>query len=703
VFAAAPKLRTSVEIFPSENYMPSLKDRDTNAPLDSVARSFAASDSPAQKPVALEIPITVNGARPLDGHDKREPFSESTRTVLVFGNGAVIRLGSSVAAGQLLFVTNERTKKEVICQVMRSKSPKSNAGYVEVEFTEPVSGFWGLRFPAERAALQSKTLLSDPDSDADEFLRSAMDTSEPVTRKLNAVRADSGAAPQDERVKTEPKSAERTATSTTLPAETPTNSLKRESNRLQERLAALLLPEKPAASIEKPLDVESGERKGLSDTPAKPLGLAESKSPVKPGSTLIVESQPTKAPSAPPPSVSGTTRSTGSTEKLQVASWLEPLTQDAGISPAPAKPAANADAVLPPDKPKAAASPKASETPKKLEEAKPWLAMGSSLLGESTPVASHRSKKGLIIAIAAGLLVAAAGANWYLQLSGSPFLTNRPVNGTQPPATPTAGAMQQSPATAPGVDATTTSSQQEQAQLGPADITVHVVATPLPAPATAPTAATPLSAPPVARSVVAEDTGAASRKPTQQPAVATERIPANSNSKSAANTGSGIAGSDARVASEQAKLKVDEASSAKPNIKRHSKTSGVPAPTLDETSARAVSAEPAAGLAPDAASQPAAPAPATSVGGDVKPARLLSSVDPVYPPIAKSQHVAGDVRIDALIDANGRVSSMKVLSGPALLHQPAMEALRQWKYQPATLNGTAVPMHFTVTIQFHLQ
>jgi protein TonB len=61
------------------------------------------------------------------------------------------------------------------------------------------------------------------------------------------------------------------------------------------------------------------------------------------------------------------------------------------------------------------------------------------------------------------------------------------------------------------------------------------------------------------------------------------------------------------------------------------------------------------------------------------------------------------VVIDALIDATGRVSTMKVISGPALLHQSAMDAVRQWKYQPATLNGQPMAMHLTVTVQFKLQ
>jgi protein TonB len=87
----------------------------------------------------------------------------------------------------------------------------------------------------------------------------------------------------------------------------------------------------------------------------------------------------------------------------------------------------------------------------------------------------------------------------------------------------------------------------------------------------------------------------------------------------------------------------------------------------------------------------------------VKQAKLISSVPPVYPMLAKNQHVSGNVLVDALIDANGRVTTMKVVSGPTLLHQAAMEALKQWKYHPASLDGKPVPMHLAVTIQFRLQ
>src|SRR5579859_8046708 len=131
---------------------PILKDSDTLTAPETTTRSGGTSTESAVKaqPVALEIPITVNGVRTAEGSDKREPFSESTKTVMVFGSGAVIKLTSAMATGQLLFLTNEHTKKEVVCQVVKSKNYRNSSGYVELEFTEPAVGFWGMRFPGDR-------------------------------------------------------------------------------------------------------------------------------------------------------------------------------------------------------------------------------------------------------------------------------------------------------------------------------------------------------------------------------------------------------------------------------------------------------------------------------------------------------------------------------------------------------------------------
>jgi protein TonB len=130
---------------------------------------------------------------------------------------------------------------------------------------------------------------------------------------------------------------------------------------------------------------------------------------------------------------------------------------------------------------------------------------------------------------------------------------------------------------------------------------------------------------------------------------------------------------------------------------------GVDAPTISVGNADANTGGLESGLSTGNGKQPAAPEVPLPIGGDVKPAELISRISPVYPTLARNQHVSGDVRVDALIDANGRVTTMKVISGPTLLHQAAMDALRLWKYQPATLDGKQVPMHLTVTLQFRLQ
>jgi TonB family protein len=63
----------------------------------------------------------------------------------------------------------------------------------------------------------------------------------------------------------------------------------------------------------------------------------------------------------------------------------------------------------------------------------------------------------------------------------------------------------------------------------------------------------------------------------------------------------------------------------------------------------------------------------------------------------------GSVVVDAIIDTAGNVTSMRVLSGPPSLRWPALQALKNYKYEPAMQNGQAVPAHVTVKIQFHFE
>jgi protein TonB len=71
--------------------------------------------------------------------------------------------------------------------------------------------------------------------------------------------------------------------------------------------------------------------------------------------------------------------------------------------------------------------------------------------------------------------------------------------------------------------------------------------------------------------------------------------------------------------------------------------------------------------------------------------------------MAKQSNVEGDVVILADIDATGKVVGAKAVSGPNYLREAAIDAVRNWKYEPATLNGRPTPGQVTVKIQFRLK
>jgi TonB family protein len=122
---------------------------DVNAKEGKPANGQASQKSVRANPVALEVPVSVAGARPVASKDKRELFTEETTTVLVFKDGAVIQLSAAVAVGQLLFLTEKRSKKEVVCQVVHKRTHRPTSCFVELEFTEPEENFWGVSFPVQ--------------------------------------------------------------------------------------------------------------------------------------------------------------------------------------------------------------------------------------------------------------------------------------------------------------------------------------------------------------------------------------------------------------------------------------------------------------------------------------------------------------------------------------------------------------------------
>src|SRR4029453_9275506 len=90
------------------------------------------------------------------------------------------------------------------------------------------------------------------------------------------------------------------------------------------------------------------------------------------------------------------------------------------------------------------------------------------------------------------------------------------------------------------------------------------------------------------------------------------------------------------------------------------------------------------------------------IGNGVKGPRKLKDVRPVYPDIARQARVQGSVVMECRIDPSGRVTEVRVLRGVPLLDASAMDAVRQWVYEPTVLNGVAVPVLVTVTVNYRL-
>ena len=92
------------------------------------------------------------------------------------------------------------------------------------------------------------------------------------------------------------------------------------------------------------------------------------------------------------------------------------------------------------------------------------------------------------------------------------------------------------------------------------------------------------------------------------------------------------------------------------------------------------------------------------VGGDVAPPIKVFAPSPPYTEEARQGRIQGVVILEAIIDAMGNVSQVKVLKGlPMGLSETAVEAASNWRFEPATKNGIPVPVFFNLTIRFSLQ
>jgi protein TonB len=91
-----------------------------------------------------------------------------------------------------------------------------------------------------------------------------------------------------------------------------------------------------------------------------------------------------------------------------------------------------------------------------------------------------------------------------------------------------------------------------------------------------------------------------------------------------------------------------------------------------------------------------------SISSGVMAGNLLQKTVPQYPAIAKAARIQGTVVLQATISKSGGIENLRVVSGPPMLQQAAMDAVRGWRYKPYLLNGDPVEVETTVNVVFNL-
>ena len=149
-----------------------------------------------------------------------------------------------------------------------------------------------------------------------------------------------------------------------------------------------------------------------------------------------------------------------------------------------------------------------------------------------------------------------------------------------------------------------------------------------------------------------------------------------------------VSDSDATAPPDGSAAPVEAPSSAAPAKPLASKKKESRAMTAAKASSARPAAKPAANSAKDSA---------------IVPPKLIHSVQAVASLEAVRDFEKGDVVIDAVVGTSGEVHFISVISGPPSLREPAVEALKQYRYEPATRSGQPVPAHVTITIHFHFE
>ena len=761
--------------------------KDTAQLPHQVADSTARQPGPSGKqafhggPLCIEVPVRVQGSQVILHGTTEHPefFEEDTSTLILFPQGAVIRLAAGVKPGQKLALTNQKTSEDVLCRVVNVRNYPKVKGYVEIEFTRAAPTFWGVNFPAKAAPpVRAAAPVSTPagqlvapvpmaapkarhasvgsapiapaptDNKWDNASASATPVSAYVQQRGASVEPASPAGPVASSIAIEPRPAGNIAYDASAAARAnedtkPAAASKPTALAGDTNIAAIAAPhvaDPPAAAVEwrvkEPmidwdLAVPPHSEKGSASSPALLVSPdARLGAPVAHATQTIAAVEPAakmgagSAVEAIPP-VPGATHGgeddsreeapplSSDTWELNIpasSSWSTEAARLAATQPEPEKqPMAPSSSVAAAARERmagvAARSSQDLHNPLGRFEQEAALNAhssdsedhGMSLGGQNLAMRSlryqrPRSKLVLMFAYAAVFLSIVAGGAILFRRQFESSATTAAVPNAVTPSAPSPSTDAPQPQT--GNDATQTqpivnpelsrhdqrSASSPTGALEEAKEPASVARLPVTSnkPKVAPVKPRSIAAPP---EQAAEATATALPKSTFQ-AVSLEAVASKP---------------VARLTTPEKRAEPADAPAL---------FGGVPGsvPGAQPSSAMGgISSEGAsANVAPGPPPAPEAPRTALRVSGEVKAPRLLHSVQPRYPVVAEENHIEGDVIVQVDVDAAGNVAKASAVSGPVMLRQAAVDALRKWRYKPSTVNGEPVPVQLLVTVKFQL-
>ena len=663
--------------------------------------------------LSLEVPVKVHGSRVSDAQSgaapRTEPFEEQTSTMIVFPHGCVIRMSTTVNVGQMLVVTNLKTRQDAICRTVKVRTFTNMQSYVEVEFTHKQESYWGVQFsangPVAAPAAVPQPVAPVASSPVSIPVPAAPTASAPVEKPAVFQVSQPVVPPQRPTVVTPPPAAPVQAAPPMVPQVAPPivpvvrSAPVAGASHVAPLAPPTFVPPPPpppapvfvAPVAQAPRVVPPSEPPAnKQQTPFVWIGTQEDVQPAASSTTTIKSGTPSislrpatpvrPAPIAPSPEIHKV-----ELPSVEIPTTIDPLEEisalvASSVAPLVAAPEAptvapltmnelRGDQAIPATSASTGALHAMLEESPALEErpAESSRAVFGSLSGASFGASRAASSEALsedtqapgkpnnlmLIAVCLGVLFACvAGGVFYFrsQSVGS----NASNSASRSQATP--------------------QSQEVTAEQN----------------ALQNSASKPTVSGPVATVI-----------PSGQPAV-TVSAAASNPTAAAAKTNSPVKQAVSKIAS-----MLNGATPEHPVAPQRSASSAPDAaPSLDGApgaESSNVNALPgvisSANIAAPAAPEVRPEGPVV-IGGQVKEPRLVYRAMPVYPLNAKEAGIAGDVVIKTTIDQKGTVADMHVVSGPLMLRQAALDALRRWKFEPSKLDGQPIAVQMLVTIKF---